>query len=70
MTPEEFTEALSTIGWKQSDFCRRAGVAKDTPSRWTTGKTPIPEWVPQYLGMVQEVARLHALYVAPVKPGA
>jgi transcriptional regulator with XRE-family HTH domain len=68
MTPEEFTEALSAIGWKQSDFCRRAGVAKDTPSRWTTGKTPIPEWVPQYLGMVQEIARLHEAFVVPPKP--
>lgn len=65
MTPEEFSAALAEIGWKQSDFCRKAGVNKETPSRWVNGKTPIPDWVPAYLGMVLEVARLHAKYVRP-----
>ena len=25
MTPEQFTQALDALGWKQSDFCRKAG---------------------------------------------
>lgn len=68
MTPEEFTAALAALGWKQSDFCRRAGVAKDTPSRWAAGKTPIPAWVPAYLGVLQDLAALHARYLQPIKP--
>ncbi len=67
MTPEQFTQALDTLGWKQSDFCRKTGVSKDTPSRWVTGKTPIQAWVPAYLGAMQDLAALHAKYIAPSK---
>lgn len=70
MTPDEFAAALAALGWKQSDFCRRAGVAKDTPSRWASGKTPVPDWVPAYLGLLHELAALHAKYLQPIKPGA
>lgn len=70
MTPDEFTQALAALGWKQSDFCRKTGVAKDTPSRWVTGKTPIQAWVPAYLEAMQDLARLHAKYIAPGKPAA
>lgn len=70
MTPDEFAAALASLGWKQSDFCRKTGVSKDTPSRWMTGKTPIQSWVPAYLGAMQDLAALHAKYIAPVKPGA
>ena len=69
MTPDEFAQALAALGWKQSDFCRKTGVAKDTPSRWATGKTPIQAWVPAYLGAMQDLARLHAKYIAPTKAG-
>lgn len=68
MTPNEFTYALAALGWKQSDFCRKTGVSKDTPSRWAGGKTPIQAWVPAYLGAMQDLADLHAKYLAPVKP--
>ena len=40
MTPEEFTQALAALGWKQTDFCRMAGVNKSTPSRWVAGDQP------------------------------
>lgn len=69
MTPEEFSAALDSLGWKQSDFCRKTGVTPNTPSRWTTEKTPIPAWVPAYLGAMQDLAMLHAKYIAPSKPG-
>lgn len=68
MTPDEFSNALAALGWKQSDFCRKAGVAKDTPSRWAAGKTPIPSWVPAYLGAMHDLAGLYAKYIAPEKP--
>ena len=65
MTPEEFTAALAALGWKQSDFCRKAGVSKQTPSRWVNGLTPIPDWAPAYLGAMQEIKRLHQVYIEP-----
>jgi transcriptional regulator with XRE-family HTH domain len=67
MTPEQFTAALDKLGWKQSDFCRKTGVSKNTPSRWVTGETPIQAWVPAYLGAMHDLAELHAKYVAPAK---
>jgi hypothetical protein len=68
MTAEQFTEALDRLGWKQTDFCRMAGLNKSTPSRWMAG-AEIPEWVPKFLGMAIEVKRLHDTYVVPPKPG-
>lgn len=67
MTPEQFAEALKALGWKQTDFCRMAGVNKSTPSRWMAEEAAIPEWVPKFLGMALEVKRLHDTYVAPPK---
>lgn len=70
MTPEQFTSTLGELGWKQSDFCRKTGVTPNTPSRWVTGSTPIPAWVPAYLGAMQDLAALHAKYIAPASPRA
>ena len=69
MTPDEFTTALDNLGWKQSDFCRKAGLDKNTPSRWVNGKTPIPAWVAAYLGAMGEIKRLHRVYIEPNEPG-
>ena len=63
MTPEDFTAALASLGWKQSDFCRKAGVTKQTPSRWANKLTPIPAWVPAYLGAMADIKRLHRVYI-------
>jgi hypothetical protein len=30
-----------------------------------TGHTPIPAWVPAYLGAMQDLAALHAKYINP-----
>jgi transcriptional regulator with XRE-family HTH domain len=67
MGPEEFTAALAALNWKQTDFCRKTGVAKQTPSRWVNGQTPIQPWVRAYLGMAQEIQRLHDTYVRPTR---
>lgn len=67
MTPDEFQTALDQLGWKQSDFCRMAGVDKNTPSRWLKGTTPIPGWTPRFLGMALEIRRLATL-IEPPKP--
>ena len=65
MSPEEFSAALAALDWKQSDFCRKTGVTKQTPSRWANGQTPIQTWVPAYLGAMLEIKRLHQTYVEP-----
>ena len=36
-------------------------------SRWATGE-PIPVWLAEYLRVMQELDRLHRLYVKPPKP--
>jgi transcriptional regulator with XRE-family HTH domain len=61
MTSEEFVSALEDLGWKQSDFCRMAGVNKNTPSRWVNGVAPIPEWTRRFLAMALEIKRLSNL---------
>lgn len=65
MTPDELRGALEALGWRQADLCRKAGLHKDTPSRWLGGRTPIPAWVPAYLGAMLEIQRLHQKYVQP-----
>ena len=65
MTPEEFEAALKELGWKQADFCRMAGVDRNTPSRWMRGITPIPEWARRFLEMAKEIKRLSKLIEPP-----
>lgn len=65
MTPTQFTSTLDALGWKQTDFCRRAGLTKQTPSNWVHGRSPIPAWVDAYLGAMLDVAALHRKYLAP-----
>ncbi|WP_424191830.1 hypothetical protein ACMYR3_10095 [Ampullimonas aquatilis] len=65
MTADEFKAALAELGWKQSDFCEKAGVERNTPSRWSNDHTPIPAWVPAFLGAMLEIKRLHAKYIEP-----
>lgn len=67
MQADELKACLDELGWKQIDLARRVGVRGATVSAWATG-SPIPPWVSQYLGMVQELDRLHRLYVRPPKP--
>lgn len=65
MTPDQLRHALEQLEWRQADFVRKAGLNKNTPGRWLSGKAPIPEWVPAYLGAMLEIQRLHEKYVKP-----
>jgi hypothetical protein len=69
MTPQEFDAALAELGWKAVDFTRRTELVPNTAWRWRKGLTPIPAWVREYLGAVLEIQRLHARFVAVVRPG-
>jgi len=70
MKIEEFDAALSALGWKVADFCRATGVHRNTPSGWRNLGVAIPAWVPQHLGLLQDLARLHAAYLVPASPKA
>lgn len=65
MTPDQFTEALTQLGWKQSDFSRMTATDKKTPSRWAQGHTAIPGWVPSYLAMALAIHGVAATITPP-----
>jgi len=67
MDKDELRQALDSLGWKQSELARKLGVTTSTVSRWATGE-PIPVWLAEYLRVMQELDRLHRLYVKPPKP--
>ena len=67
MDKDELRQALDSLGWKQSELARKLGVTTSTFSRWATGE-PIPVWLAEYLRVMQELDRLHRLYVRPPKP--
>lgn len=66
MDKDEMRQALDSLGWKQSELARKLDVSDTTVSRWATGE-PIPRWLAEYLGVMQELDRLHRLYVKPPK---
>lgn len=74
ITPEQFDAALKALGWKATDFCRKAGIVPNTAWRWRKGLAPIPLWVAEYLRAVLAIQELHARFVAvhslrAVEPG-
>lgn len=77
LTPDQFDQALESLGWKAVDFTRKAGLVPNTAWRWRKGHAPIPLWVGEYLGAMLEIQRLHSRFVAvkppsrdPASPGA
>ena len=65
MTPTEFDEALTELGWNGAEFTRRVGLVPNTVWRWRKGTTPIPAWVGEYLAALVGISRLHAALIAP-----
>lgn len=45
MTPVELDEALDRLGWSKAELCRRLGLHRNTPSRWSE----VPRYVAEYL---------------------
>jgi len=58
MTPEEFKQGLSVLGWKQSDFALATGTSPVSVSHWMTGQNPLPVWAQSHLSLL---LRLHDL---------
>lgn len=69
MTADELRDALKAIGWKGVDLARKTGVGQSTVSRWQNGEA-IPLWVDSYLAAMNEIARLHQVFILPTKPAA
>lgn len=67
MDKDELRQALDSLGWKQSELARKLGMTAGAVSRWATGE-PIPRWLAEYLRVMQELDRLHRVYVKPPKP--
>jgi len=66
MNATEYLQALSSLGWKQADLCRRVEVSKNTACRW--GQDGPPAWVGEYLGVMIGLDALHRQFVRPTKP--
>ena len=66
MNKDELRQALDNLGWKQSELARKLGITAGAVSRWATGE-PIPVWLAEYLRVMQELDRLHKVYVKPPK---
>lgn len=67
MNKDELRQALDSLGWKQSELARKLGMTAGAVSRWATGE-PIPVWLAEYLRVMQELDRLHTVFVKPPKP--
>ena len=57
-TAEYFATDLDSLGWKQSDFCQKTGVHRNTVGRWVAKKTVIPRWVVSYLDAMLRIQDL------------
>lgn len=77
MTPEQFDAGLDELGMTAADFCRRTAMVPNTAWRWRKGLTPIPGWVPEFLGALLELKllrgaldleRLHGVLAAVTRP--
>jgi len=49
MTPAEFTTALRTLGWTHAELARRLACDTNLPSRWASGRAPVPERLGEWL---------------------
>ena len=68
MTNTQFTEALSGLGIKQSDYARLIEVTGKSVSAWATGRVPVPGVVARHLEVLAALNALHAVHVLGLKP--
>lgn len=43
MTPQEFKEARTALGWTQATVAEKTGVDVRTVRRWESGYSPVPK---------------------------
>ena len=49
MTPDRFSECLTSIGWSQRGLADLLRVPETRPRRWAQGRYPVPEEVSKWL---------------------
>jgi hypothetical protein len=49
---------LESINWSQAQLARKLQLDPNTVSRWITARTPVPNWVLEYLSALQAVKAL------------
>jgi hypothetical protein len=49
MTPEEFTAALTRLGWSQRYLAQLLSCDTNLPTRWARGVAPIPAAISKWL---------------------
>lgn len=50
MTSTQLLSALKALHWTQAELARRTGISTQSVNAWATGSTPVPPWLPAYLG--------------------
>jgi transcriptional regulator with XRE-family HTH domain len=50
MKPTELISAIKALHWTQAELARRTGISAQSVNAWATGSTPVPPWLPAYLG--------------------
>lgn len=68
MTPNEFRDALSTLGWTPSIIADQLGMNERQARRWKSGENRVPDRVAAWLS---DLAACHKARPAPpfnVKP--
>lgn len=50
MTPTQLLSTLKDLRWSQAELARRTGISTQSVNAWATGGTPVPPWLPAYLG--------------------
>jgi hypothetical protein len=62
MTPEEFNQCVSQIGWSLRAVSQKLNLEETRVRRWASGHYPVPKEIAQWL---KRLAAAHRLYPAP-----
>ena len=59
MTHTQFADAMTAIGWRDAELCRRLGCDGNLTTRWRRGTSPVPPdvaaWVRDLAWAVQNI---------------
>lgn len=58
MQADELTRILRDMHISNAELCRRLGIDPSTIHRWTTGKTPVPDYAAEYVRVLALAYRI------------
>lgn len=62
MSPQAFSTALATLGWSQRHLALLLECDTNLPTRWATGRVPVP---PSIAGWLSDLAAFHEQHPPP-----